>query len=280
MSDSAADQVETIDVVVDGVRIRSHRSGDVTGQLVVILHGFTGSAKAMAPVVDRLRPNHQVVAVDLVGHGGSDAPDDVAPYSMPACVAQVVGVLDQIASERAHVIGYSMGGRAALSLAVQHPERVASLHLVGATAGLRTEAERVARRAADDALADRLLTDGLEAFVDHWMSIPLFASQVRLGGPALAAARADRLTANPLGLANSLRGMGTGSMPPLHERLGDLAVPVQLIVGEEDEKFHTIARDLASLLPDATVTVIAEAGHAAHLESPDAVAAAIRTRLT
>lgn len=238
------------------------------GEPVVMLHGFTGDAASMLPAARGLGGRFEVHRVELVGHGRSDSPDDVACYTMPRCVSQLRAVFDALGVESAHVYGYSMGGRTALSLAAAHPERVRSLVLVGATAGLASQGECDARVAADEALARRILDDGLEAFVDHWMALPIFASQVRLGPQALAAARSQRLAGSAVGLAHSLRGMGTGAMPPLFDALGRLAMPVLLVVGAEDAKFAAIARSLEGALPAARTLVVPEAGHAAHLERP------------
>lgn len=246
------------------------------GQPVVMLHGFTGDAESMAPAAAPLATHFAVHRVELVGHGRSDAPTDLAPYAMPACVRQVEAVLDALSIERGHLYGYSMGGRAALSLAAASPGRVRSLVLVGATAGLASAEERAARVAADEALAARIERDGLEPFVDAWMALPLFASQQRLGEAALARARAQRLRGSAAGYARSLRGMGTGAMPPLHAVLPRLDVPCLLVVGDEDAKFRAIAAALAAALPDARLEVIAGSGHAAHLEQPEAVGGVVR----
>jgi len=261
-------------------RVRSIDTGDVTlcvesageGEPVVMLHGFTGDASSMAPAARGLERQFEVHRVELVGHGRSDAPDDVACYTMPRCVAQLRAVFDALGLASAHVYGYSMGGRTALSFAAAHPDRVRSLVLVGATAGLATRAEREARMAADEALAAKILADGLEAFVDHWMALPLFASQARLGPEALAAGRAQRLAGSAVGLAHSLRGMGTGAMPPLASELVRLVMPVLLVAGAEDAKFTGLAYELSQALPRARMLVVPEAGHAAHLESPACVA--------
>lgn len=242
------------------------------GPASLVLHGFTGCAASMQVVADALTPGRRVIRPDLVGHGESDAPDDVAAYTMKACVDQLRALLDRFSIERVDLIGYSMGGRIALSLAVASPERVRSLALVGATAGLASASERAARVAADEALATRILEHGVESFVDEWMALPLFASQQRLGAEALAAARAARLRGRAIGFANSLRGMGTGAMPPLHAALPGLQRPVLLVVGDEDAKFRAIASALARALPDARTAIVPDAGHAAHLENPGAFA--------
>lgn len=256
-----------------GVRLHVRRTGDArSGPAVLVLHGFTGSVESMQGVVEALSARHPVVAIDLVGHGESESPADPARYSMPACVEQLVSALDALGLQRVHALGYSMGGRVALSLAVAHPDRVASLLLVGASPGLADARARAERVAADEALAARIEREGLEPFVDHWMSLPLFASQAALGETFLARARAQRLRGDPAGLARSLRGMGTGSMPSLQDRLAGIRCPVCLVAGSRDEKFAALAGWMQARLPRAQRVLVPGAGHAAHLEDPDAFA--------
>jgi 2-succinyl-6-hydroxy-2,4-cyclohexadiene-1-carboxylate synthase len=169
-----------------------------------------------------------------------------------------------------------MGARVALGFAVRHPERVASLVLVGARAGIEDPDERDARRCADEDLAARLEANGVEAFVDEWMAQPLFASLRRLGPDLLAAERRRRQHNDARELAASLRGLGPGTQPPLFASLPALQVPVLLVAGALDGRFVDLARDLARRLPQAEVCVIADAGHAVHLEQPEAFVRAAR----
>ena len=240
------------------------------GTPLLVLHGFTGSTESIGGIAAGLHGRYRVLRLDLVGHGKSPAPHQPAAYSMERCVAQIADALDARAIERAHVIGYSMGGRAALALAAWRPERVNSMLLIGTSAGLADPKARAERVRDDEALAQRIERDGLENFVDAWMALPLFASQRRLGVQALSAARAQRLRNFPHGLANSLRGMGSGAQPPLHTQLAQLQVPVLLIHGVEDAKFGRIAQELAAALPRGRALAIPDAGHACHLEAPGA----------
>jgi len=235
----------------------------------VVLHGFTGSGAAMDGVVQALRAGgRQVSAPDLAGHGPPPAPTDPATYTMDACVESVAALLDG----PTHVAGYSMGGRVGLALAVAHAGEVATLALIGASPGLAGEAARAERRAGDEALAASIESDGIEAFVDRWEAQPLFATQAdRLDVETQAVIRRARLAHDPAGLAASLRGMGTGSMRPLHGDLGRLVMPVLLMAGADDAKYCQIAFEMATCLPDARVVVVPGAGHAAHLERPAAV---------
>lgn len=238
----------------------------------VVLHGFTGSAAAMAPLTSRLP--EPVMALDLPGHGAGPISDDPIDYTMAAAVAGVVAATAHL--ERFALVGYSMGGRVALRVALEYPARVASLALIGASAGINDPAERAERIAADEALADRIESEGIEWFADFWADQPLFATQRhRLSVEQQAELQAQRLACDPRGLAHSLRGMGAGAVEPIGCRLGELSMPCALIAGADDAKFAAIAHQMAGLIPRAKVCLIPDAGHAAHLEAPDLTAAAV-----
>jgi 2-succinyl-6-hydroxy-2,4-cyclohexadiene-1-carboxylate synthase len=248
---------------------RLHAVSEGVGTPVVVLHGFTGAAASMAGVAAALRARHRVIRVDLLGHGASEAPREAAAYRMACCAAQLAELCDALALGPAHWLGYSMGGRAALALAAWHPRCVRSLLVVGAGAGIAEPEERARRVRADEALADEIEREGVEAFVTRWMAQPLFASQARLGAAALGEARAQRLMNRPHGLANSLRGMGAGAQPPLHAALAELRAPACFVAGAEDAKFAAVASELAALAPRGRAALLPGAGHAAHLEAPD-----------
>jgi 2-succinyl-6-hydroxy-2,4-cyclohexadiene-1-carboxylate synthase len=231
---------------------------------LVLLHGFTATGRSWDPVVAALAERYRCFAPDLPGHGDADG-------RRPATFDAVAAYVGALRLERFALCGYSMGGRLALHVALRDP-RVQRLVLVGASPGIADAAEREARRTADLALADRIEQIGLEPFVQEWGAQPLFAGQPR--GVA-AAAREDRLRNTATGLAAALRGLGTGAMVPLWDRLGELRMPVVLVAGEHDDKFRAIAERMAAAIPDARVVVVPDAGHAVHLERPDAVAGAL-----
>ena len=256
---------------VEAGGLRLHAALEGEGPPLLLLHGFSGSTESMQSTAAGLRDAFRSVRLDLVGHGRSDAPrGSLDPYTMESCVAQVAGALDVLGIAQAHVLGYSMGGRVGLALCTWRPERVRSALLIGASAGLEEAGARAARRREDEALAARIEREGLEHFVDWWMELPLFASQRRLGEEALARARTQRLSNRAHGLAQSLRGMGTGAQPALHARLPWVRVPILLVAGSLDAKFAGIASDLAGRLPNARAQLVPGAGHACHLEEPEA----------
>ena len=257
-----------------------HVEMDGDGPPLLLLHGFTGGAATIWPLGHRLTDLRQVAAVDLPGHGRTGVPDDPQLFGFEHTVDALAPLLDSHRLRPADVVGYSMGGRLAVGLAVRHPGYVASLTLIGSSAGLSDAAERSARARSDDELADDLLERGLEWFVDHWMSSPIFASQKRLGPDALAASRAQRLNNHPDGLAGSLRGTGAGRQPSYWHDLAGLRVPVLLVVGEDDPRYRAVAMRMAAGLTRSAIAVIPGAGHAAHLENPDRTPAAIREVLS
>ena len=263
-------------ISADGVELAVNVSGPASGVPVVVLHGFTGAAQAMEPLTERLVAglDARIVCPDLVGHGRSEVPDDQDLYRVEAMAGQVAAVADALGCETLHLVGYSMGGRVALTLGCTAPSRLRSLCLIGATAGIADPDERRRRVEADRERAE-CLVENLESFVDDWMADPLFAGQAALGDAHQQAARAQRLSSNPAGLARSLIAGGTGSMAPLHERLGTCDAPTLVLAGTQDTKFSAIAEQLAAALPKASVAAIEGAGHAAHLEQPDITAAAI-----
>jgi 2-succinyl-6-hydroxy-2,4-cyclohexadiene-1-carboxylate synthase len=184
----------------------------------------------------------------------------------------VIADVSAAATGLCQVAGYTMGGRLALHVALALPARVRRLVLIGASPGIADPDARAERRAADEALADEVDAMTIEAFADRWAQTPVLADQPP---EVVAAARAQRLACTPAGLAAALRGLGTGALPSLWDRLGELRCRVELVVGERDAKFQAIAAEMSGALPDARVHVVGGAGHAVHLEAPGAVAGLI-----
>jgi 2-succinyl-6-hydroxy-2,4-cyclohexadiene-1-carboxylate synthase len=234
---------------------------------LVLLHGFTQTRQSWRRTVQALEGRYRALAPDLPGHG--QAVHRTASFDATAAYVRALAP-----SAPFTLAGYSMGGRIALHTALTlGPRLVERLVLVGAGPGLANPAEREARRKADDALAQRLETHlTIEAFAREWAAQPLFAGQAQRVADA---AYADRLRNTPTGLAAALRGLGTGVMEPLWDRLPELTIPVTLIVGERDEKFRNTAEAMLPRLPNARLIIVPGTGHAAQLEAPDQVASAL-----
>lgn len=233
-----------------------------SGDRVVLLHGFTQTGRCWGPLADDLARRHAVCTVDLPGHGGSGEVRAGIEDSVPLLAA---------AGRPGAYLGYSMGGRFALRLALDRPDIVQRLVLIGASPGLADPDERTARRTADEALAERVEAEGVDSFVHDWLDLPLFE-----GIPPAMRFEAERCTNTAAGLASSLRLAGTGAQEPVWDRLGELTAPVLLITGADDAKFSAIARAMAEVIPNAEHTVVLDAGHTVHLEYPDATAALVR----
>lgn len=259
-------------IQVNGVRIGviQHGTNVQNAPVLVLLHGFAGSAAGWGTLLDDLAElGMRIIALDMLGHGQSDAPSDPQRYDMAHCEADIISVLQTLGIKQGEAIllGYSMGGRIALYCAFAGHFR--ALILESASPGLATPAEREQRRVSDRALADRIESESIEAFVNNWEELPLFASQRNLPIERWNAQHVQRLNNRAHGLASSLRGVGTGVQTTLHELLPLLSIPVLLITGELDSKFCAIGRQMVQQFPEAKLQIVPDAGHAVHLEQPE-----------
>lgn len=233
--------------------LHAERSG--AGPPIVLVHGFTQTRRCWGPEADDLEVDHEVIRVDAPGHGRSA--DVLAGL-------RTGGRLIADEGGEATYLGYSMGARFCLHLALDSPDLVRGLVLIGGTAGIDDPEERDARRLQDRATAERLRADGLEAFLEAWLAQPLFASL-----PPERAFRLERLENTVDGLASSLEQAGTGSQDPSWHLLHRLTMPVLVIAGAQDQKFAAIGERMAAAIgANATLALVPGAGHAAHLERP------------
>jgi 2-succinyl-6-hydroxy-2,4-cyclohexadiene-1-carboxylate synthase len=232
---------------------------------LVFLHGFTHTGASWDPVRTALGKRYRAWAPDLRGHGERS---EVEPVDL----AHVVEDVAALTPGPFTLVGYSMGGRIALHVALALSDRVTRVILIGASPGIKGDAERAARRAADEQLADRIETMDIDAFAAEWAKTPVLSG---LTSAVAQAVHADRLRSTPAGLARVLQGLGTGALPSLWDALPDVAAPVTLIVGGRDQKFSTLAAAMSARLRRAEVVIVPEVGHAVHLEAPETVAAVI-----
>jgi len=245
-----------------------HVEVEGSGPPLLLLHGFTGSVPSWDEVRSDLVRSAQVIALDLIGHGLTASPVDHRRYTLEWSARDLTALLDALGLETVDVAGYSMGGRVALHFATARPERVRRLILESASPGIEDEAERQRRIQSDEALAQRIVTRGIAAFVEEWERQPLLEPAPHVSAERRAAQHAQRLTNRPLGLANSLRGMGSGQQAPLWSSLRDLRLPVALIVGQRDARYRDIASRMRERLPAATLWSVPDAGHTVHLDQP------------
>ncbi len=230
------------------------------GAPLTFLHGFTQTRTSWVPLLQQLRTPVRATLVDAPGHGGSRHPMDLP------------GTADAIATlaQGQTLVGYSMGARMCLTAVIRHPESFTRLVLISGTAGLDTEAERAARCASDEELAERIESTGVSAFVDEWLANPMFA-----GLTTENAQRAERLSNTTQGLAGSLRLAGTGTMTPLWDALARIKIPTLLVAGANDTKFCALAERMHGLIGSSELHIHPGVGHTVHLEDAAGCAAVI-----
>ncbi|MCB9422531.1 MAG: 2-succinyl-6-hydroxy-2,4-cyclohexadiene-1-carboxylate synthase [Ardenticatenaceae bacterium] len=257
-------------VSVDGVDYFVTAVGK--GNPLVLLHGFTGSSASWEKQIIAFSARFRVIAIDLLGHGRTDSPLNPDRCRMEQAAADIITILGrqkaEVRGQKTHLLGYSMGGRLALYLAVNYPDWFQSLILESASPGLETGTARAARQQQDNELADWIEINGIEAFVERWEKLPLWASQSQLPEETRLALQQQRLQNNATGLANSLRGMGTGVQPSLWPRLSEIKMPVLLLAGKLDSKFVAISQQMREEIPHAQLQIVPQTGHTIHLERP------------
>jgi 2-succinyl-6-hydroxy-2,4-cyclohexadiene-1-carboxylate synthase len=237
---------------------------------VVLLHGFTGSSKDWEEIIPRLTADFNYYAIDLIGHGNSDSPADKKFYTTASIVDQLNEFSSNIVKEKFVLIGYSMGGRAALSYSIKYPGSIKGLILESSTAGIKDENERIKRIKTDEELSEFIENHSIEEFIDYWMNLDIFDTQKRFANSKLKAIKNSKINNSKTGLANSLKGFGAGIMPDYFNELKNLNFKTLLITGDLDEKFSLINNEMVSLFPSAEHISLKNSGHNTHLETPDA----------
>jgi 2-succinyl-6-hydroxy-2,4-cyclohexadiene-1-carboxylate synthase len=257
----------------DGLALNVNVSGD--GAPLIVLHGFTGSTETWADLGSRIGARCMMIAVDLPGHGMSTSPMIPERYDLNRLSDDLARVMDAIQIESATILGYSMGGRAALRMALNRPERIDALILESTSPGIEDDAEREARTRSDNELAEFIEREGVEAFVNRWETLSLWATQRSLPLETREELRRQRLAGNPAGLAGSLRGAGAGAAESVAMRLKEIGAPSLLIAGELDSKYTVIMRAMHQAMSGSRIVIVKDAGHAVHLERPDEFASLV-----
>jgi 2-succinyl-6-hydroxy-2,4-cyclohexadiene-1-carboxylate synthase len=236
---------------------------------VFFLHGFTGCSADWVPIAPSLYKKYNYYLVDLIGHGKSSSPIESHYYYIDAIVNQLKEIILSVSKNKVIIAGYSMGGRIALNFALQYGNLLKGLIVESSTWGINDEIQREERIIQDEKLAEFIISNPIDTFIDYWMNLELFNTQRRLPSEVLARIRERKLENNKIGLANSLRYSGTGIMKPLDNRISDVQARTMLITGELDSKFTGINAEMVKLFTNAEHTIIKNAGHNTHLEDPD-----------
>lgn len=264
---------------ISGLNIHYERYFNSSGKLntshphlknVLFVHGFTGSSHDWDNIIIHLPENFNYYAIDLIGHGDSDSPTEKNFYNMDSLVNQLKEFSAKVINDKFIFIGYSMGGRTALSYAVKYPETLEGLILESSTAGIKDENEREKRIKRDEEIADYIINHSIVEFIEYWMDLDIFNTQKRFSNSKLEEIKNSKLNNSRIGLSNFLRGFGTGQMPLLYDQIKNVKAKTLLITGDLDEKFRLINNEMNSLFPFSKHISLKNSGHNTHLETPDA----------
>jgi len=248
--------------------------GDKKNPSVLFLHGFMGNGGSWNEIIESLQKNYHCITIDLSGHGQSLDVDE-SHFKMPECAKLIIKIIDKLKIGIFDLVGYSMGGRLGLFVALNYPDHLNKVILESASPGLKTEKERIERQKSDGLLALELEKAPLAEFVHKWYEQPLF-KPLKKNKKRFQELLQKRLVNAPRGLAGSLRFMGLGAQPPLWDKLKELKCPTLLIVGELDTKFQEIARQMSAESGKIKIKSIDKAGHNVHFEQPAEYARALK----
>ncbi|MCX7875034.1 MAG: 2-succinyl-6-hydroxy-2,4-cyclohexadiene-1-carboxylate synthase [Melioribacteraceae bacterium] len=234
---------------------------------ILFIHGFTGSSDDWEFILNSIPSDFLPFAIDLIGHGKTDSPKDSKYYNCSSIVNQINSVITFFNFKKIILAGYSMGGRVALSYSLKHLEKVSALILESTTPGIEDVEEKKKRVEHDLILAETILNDGVENFIEYWFNTPLFSSLKTLNNFLQIIEK--RKTNNPIGLANTLKSFSTGLMNSYWDKIGLLNVPVLLITGSRDKKYTEQNFIMKNYFKNAQHKIIEEATHNTHLEKPE-----------
>ncbi len=250
------------------------RQGDIQRPVIVFLHGFMGSGEDFARIIVDLSDQFCCIAIDLPGHGSTRIEGVDTQYTMSATAQALVAWLDRHHIAHCGLVGYSMGGRLALYMALKFAERFSGTVLGSASPGLHNIQERQQRCQQDEQRAKNLEAD-FPAFLTQWYGQPLF--QPLRHHPNFSQVFHQRRQQNPVELAKSLRYMGLGRQPSLWDGLAKHDRPLLLVVGDRDRKFYRLNQQMADWCPTAKLHILTDCGHAVHLEQPERFVEQVRT---
>jgi len=250
------------------VNLNPLRFNHPQNDLILFLHGFSGSSNDWKGTADLIDSNFNLAAIDLIGHGETDSPADLSYYNIDFISDLIEAGIKYFRKDKVILCGYSMGGRAALNFSIHNPNLVKALILESSTAGILNESERRRRVQKDNELAQFILNHSVSEFVEYWMNLDLFNSQKTLNTIIIDEIKNAKLNNNSVGLANSLIGFGTGVMPVLFNELKSFNKKTLLITGSLDSKYTETNKLMSELLPRSKHVIIEGFGHNTHLENP------------
>jgi 2-succinyl-6-hydroxy-2,4-cyclohexadiene-1-carboxylate synthase len=234
---------------------------------ILLLHGFSGCSDDWEFLINKIPSNFLPIAIDLIGHGFTESPEDSKFYTACSIVNQINNITEQLNFEKFIICGYSLGGRAAISYMCKFPNKVIAAILESSTAGIESIEDKKERVELDYLLADKIKSEGINSFMDFWFQTPLFERLKNLS--EFNQLKNKRQQNSVIGLSNMIAGFSTGLMQSCWDKLGAINSQVLLISGENDPKYCGINQNLAAKLVHSQHKIIKDAGHNVHLEMPD-----------
>ncbi|OLE72595.1 MAG: alpha/beta fold hydrolase [Chloroflexi bacterium] len=253
----------------DGIELYYEEEG--RGFPLLFIHEFAGDHRSWAPQVRHFSRTYRCITYSARGYPPSDVPADAAAYSQKRAVDDTVAVLDAAGARHAHVVGFSMGGFAALHLVLGHPDRTRSAVIAGVGFGSQPEKREQFRRESH-AIADAFQSQGSVRVAETYAVGP---GRVQLQNKSPGAWRefADALAQHDAtGAALTMRGVQAGrpSLYDLRDELRAITTPVLIIAGDEDEGSLEPSLMLKRTIPTSGLVILPRTGHTANLEDPDA----------
>jgi 2-succinyl-6-hydroxy-2,4-cyclohexadiene-1-carboxylate synthase len=232
---------------------------------LILLHGFMGSAMDWSSLAEDISSVRHCIAPDLPGHGRSLFAQSRL-HGIEATVDMIAEMIRLRGYSSVELLGYSLGGRVALSFALRYPRLVRTLILESSSPGIERDQERFSRQQADSRWQELLQHGDMKKFISDWYAQPLFSSL--LAHPNYPELKESRMRNKPIGLQMSLKEAGTGAMKSLWQHLPQIHMPVHLMVGEKDWKYRIIANKMMERLPAGSLHMVQGSGHNIHFEAP------------
>lgn len=242
----------------------------ITKQPILFLHGFTGSSNDWKFIVGNLPSEFTPIFIDLVGHGNSTSSYEIEKYSEGSHIEIINQVIEFLSIQEIILVGYSMGGRLALSFTINFPNKVKALVLESSSFGIENLVERKERVLSDIELAAKIKNIGISNFIDYWMNIPLFESMGNIDPLKVEKLKKRKIAENSVvGLKNSLVGFSQGKMKFLGESLKTIKIKVLILAGELDEKYCGIGAEMHREIQNSEFKIVSDCGHNVHFEKPE-----------
>ncbi|OEL19228.1 Protein PHYLLO, chloroplastic [Dichanthelium oligosanthes] len=285
-----------VDVDDGSYLVKLQEAGDHTNETaVLLLHGFLGTSDDWVPMMKALSPIARVIAVDLPGHGESQMlqhhveNSEQFPVTVQSVADLLLKLICQITDGEVVVVGYSMGARIALHMALNQVHQIRGAVIISGSPGLRDEESRRRRIAIDKSRAKFLMSCGLECFLETWYSAKIWAS-LREHPKFNSLVRTRSKPKNIKALAKVLADSSVGRQKSLWEDLKHLKRPILIVAGENDRKFKDISQEMCREIMQhaecgsdgrdgselCDMIIIPDSGHAVHVENPLPLVRAVR----